>query len=140
MAFVASLLAYLASITGIVLAFAMSYAVLFHPQSSQPTPASAKIETALKGSTAAADARMPAQSTPTMLRWRRAASEQAWHSGVAAKARGSVRRRTFASRERQRAKHALPQDFRAHARQWAYQQPPDGSLFGLYDRQSFDNQ
>jgi hypothetical protein len=141
MAFVASLLAYLASIAGIVLAFTMSYAVLFHPQSTQPAAATAPIEAAQKMSTAAAaEAKTPSQSSPTMLRWRRAATGQARHGGdVAAKAHGSVRRRTLAAREREREKRGLSPDGRAPAGQWAYQQAPGGSLFGLYDRQSLDD-
>lgn len=137
MAFVASLLAYVFGTVGIVVAFAMGYEVLVAAPSSEQIAASAAIA-------APQHPNAVTKADTTSARPQALGEHPAVHDQTArsrereARDIASARRRKLAANQRQRIRRMMVPEPRAHASQWAYQPLPDNSLYGLFDRQAFD--
>jgi len=126
MAFLASLLAYVATVVGIVLGFAMSYSALLATPPEQPPAAPHSIAVAAKPSVpepikAAID--MPAAPSG---RWGpivvHAAAEGTFERVTQSTA--IPHRKALAANEASRAQHSQALDLRPHVRQLADQQEP----------------
>jgi hypothetical protein len=132
MAFFASLFAYVFAVGGIVLALAMSYAVLLAPPSEQP-PNSSRAVAAVVSQTSSQASSPSGVKTPAV---RRDASHLA-QAEAARKSRGAAGRKTLAANEATRQRRAGSPDA-AYAGLWAFQRPPDlgGWRFGYAEEEA----
>jgi hypothetical protein len=127
MAFFASLFAYLASVAGIVLAFALSYSALFATPPDQP-PIAPKTIAATVGPSAPQAALKAADSVPQFRagQWGPAVVHSVTEGAIAgpAKAAIAVRHNALGTKIVSREQHQQPLDLRAYTKLWAYQPAP----------------
>jgi hypothetical protein len=133
MAFFASLFAYIFAVGGIVLAMAMSYAVLLAPPAEQPPSPSSAVAAIVHQSSAQASnsPSVKAQAPSARDASRLAQAEPTRKSRAAA-------RRAVAANEVARQRRAGPPGAGAYAGLWAFQRPPDrgGWHFGYAEEEA----
>ena len=129
MAFFASLFAYIFAVGGIVLAMAMSYAVLLAPPAEAPPSPSGPVAAIVHQGP-------PQASIPPSVK----AAQDASHLAQAETTRKSraAARRAVAANDAARQRRAGPPGTGAYAGLWAFQRPPDrgGWRFGYAEEEA----